>query len=433
MKKLSAKELFCIVLSLLPPAFLIFWAARLYFDIPFYDQWDFVPLLEKLYQGKLGWWHLWQQHNEHRLFLPKIVMLALARLSGWNISWELAFNIMLGGAIYSCLLYMFFRTQKRLGLPAVAWPVPALSLMAFSMNQMENWMWGWQMQILMCVLFAVAGIILLTGEKLDSGRFSLALVAGVAASFSFASGLGYWLAGLVPLAARQEAGRKNRLIVWCTLTFLVVFFYFLGYQRPLYSPSMWTFVHKPLMFANYALSFVGGYLFFYPWSLVAGVLGLLVFCFFCLLLAGSVREKRGLVLPYISLAVFSFVSALITGVGRVGLGIQQSGMSRYKSFSMLFWAGLIIICYLLIQCRTKLNRGTRFAAGLAAVMILFFLVFNSLRWTDYARLRRERLEMTKQALLRGKEDPILFFLHQDPTIFPERIEVLKKYHLNIWR
>ncbi|MBU0573787.1 MAG: hypothetical protein KKH83_04860, partial [Candidatus Margulisbacteria bacterium] len=67
------------------------------------------------------------------------------------------------------------------------------------------------------------------------------------------------------------------------------------------------------------------------------------------------------------------------------------------------------------------------------IMIALFLVFNSLRWTDYARLRRERLEMTKQALLRGKEDPILFFLHQDPTIFPERIEVLKKYHLNIWR
>ena len=39
-------------------------------NIPFMDDWQFVPLLEKAKNGTLTFQELWAPHDEHRLFLP---------------------------------------------------------------------------------------------------------------------------------------------------------------------------------------------------------------------------------------------------------------------------------------------------------------------------------------------------------------------------
>src|SRR3989442_15697534 len=68
-------------------------------NIPFWDQWEMVPLFQKYRSGELEWGDLWAQHAEHRIFFPRLIMLGLAVLSDWNIMWELYFNIVLGSLI----------------------------------------------------------------------------------------------------------------------------------------------------------------------------------------------------------------------------------------------------------------------------------------------------------------------------------------------
>src|SRR5262245_62975011 len=83
-----------LLLAFIPLAYLIVMVATYSVDVPFADQWALVPLLEKSYRGTLTLRDLWSQHNEHRLLFPRMIMLVLARLSGWNLRYELAVNIL---------------------------------------------------------------------------------------------------------------------------------------------------------------------------------------------------------------------------------------------------------------------------------------------------------------------------------------------------
>ena len=51
-------------------------------NVPYYDDWVMVPVLSGAQQVDAGW--LWQAHNDYRIPLPKLVLLALYHLSGWD-------------------------------------------------------------------------------------------------------------------------------------------------------------------------------------------------------------------------------------------------------------------------------------------------------------------------------------------------------------
>ena len=62
-------------------------------DVPYWDQWRLVPLLAALDDGTMRVSDLWAIHNEHRVLFPRLVMLGLAQLSGWNTRWEMAASL----------------------------------------------------------------------------------------------------------------------------------------------------------------------------------------------------------------------------------------------------------------------------------------------------------------------------------------------------
>ena len=104
-KSLFHRYIPIIVLSLIPIVVLIYFVVEYTVNVPHWDQWGLVPLLEKSYSGTLSFGDLWAQHNEHRAFFPKIVMLTLARFSGWNIAYELAANIIVSIGILTVITF----------------------------------------------------------------------------------------------------------------------------------------------------------------------------------------------------------------------------------------------------------------------------------------------------------------------------------------
>src|SRR5205823_9887048 len=59
-------------------------------DTPVLDQWDgTAPIFEKMQDGTLGVADFFVQHNEHRIFFPRLIFFALGRLTHWNIRTEL--------------------------------------------------------------------------------------------------------------------------------------------------------------------------------------------------------------------------------------------------------------------------------------------------------------------------------------------------------
>src|SRR5215208_7141850 len=88
-------------IACLPPLYLIIIILTNTVDVPFADQWALVPLLERSYRGTLSLHDLWAQHNEHRLLFPRLIMLALARLSAWNTHIEMLANVGLAAGIFA--------------------------------------------------------------------------------------------------------------------------------------------------------------------------------------------------------------------------------------------------------------------------------------------------------------------------------------------
>jgi hypothetical protein len=184
-----------LLLALLPPLILVLNVAEYHVDVPFWDQWNFVPLLGQSYEKGVTLADLWGQHNEHRLLFPRLIMLGLARASKYNINFELVVIILLAAATFALFWYQFFRTAGALGYSGFPWAVPVISLLVFTLGQAENWLWGWQIQIFLNVLAAVAGFVLLGGSPFRWGKYVCALGCGLLATYSFANGLLFWPAG----------------------------------------------------------------------------------------------------------------------------------------------------------------------------------------------------------------------------------------------
>src|SRR3954469_19358591 len=102
------------------PVALILGVIRYGVNVPFWDQWELVPVFEKYHQGTLTLLDLAALHNEHRVLFPRMIDLSLAVLTKWNIRAELlvSFGIMLAAGVL--LLLLIQREFGRQSLVAAA-------------------------------------------------------------------------------------------------------------------------------------------------------------------------------------------------------------------------------------------------------------------------------------------------------------------------
>lgn len=338
-----------LLLAAIPLVFLSVSIARYEVDVPFWDHWLFPPMLKESYEGTLSFESFWEQHNEHRPVFPRIAMLVLARLTGWDVSYELGLSVSMATGILAAFYYLTTVSMRSTGRRPTRWLLPLASLIVFSLAQWENWLWGWNLMIVMNVCAVVVGIALLAGEELSWIRLIGGVTAGIVATYSFANGLLYWLVGL-PVLLVSSSNRKRAIAVWVTAAAASLASYMYRYHKPSYHPSLWEAATKPLEYARYVLGYLGAPL--VSTNLAAapieGLLGLLAVCVLVWLLARRGHHLRTLV-PFAALALYAVGSALITGIGRVGFGSDQAFTSRYTTISSLLWLAIPGLLCLLVD------------------------------------------------------------------------------------
>ena len=357
---------------------LLLWAvSRYHVDVPFWDGWGLVPLLEKHYAGTLTLRDLLAQHNEHRPFFPRLVMIGLARVTHWDITFELLFNVLLAVGAYLALALQICRTKLLGGPLNVALLLPGLSVLAFSLNQWGNWLWGWQMQVFLNVLAVVLGVITLAGPgpEFRWWRFGVACLLGVVATFSFANGILYWVVAGSLLFVLNYTGRRERigaLAIWALVAAADAFVYLHGYHKPQTHPSLLAFLSDPIGYLDYVLVYLGSPLKSFGDGFAIGIGGLGVGALaggaIYLLRRGHVR--LWVLAPYLTLSLYSLASAMMTGVGRVGFGYEQATASRYVTISYLLWVGVLAILGLIASRGSARTPVTVVAFGLVLVITL---------------------------------------------------------------
>jgi hypothetical protein len=408
-------------------------------DAPYGDEWGEVPLMQKVLAHTSTFHDFWAPHNEHRIFFPRLVMVANLFLTGWDTRWEMAVSVALALGIFLLLVRQAGRTARALGQASPLWLPFFLSLLTFSLAAQENWFWGSQVQFLLVAVASVGALLLLSREPFTWGRFAGAILLAVVAVGSMAGGLLVWPAGLVGLILLYPSDRPRlrlALPIWGGLgvASFVLYFHDIG-QLGSGSPSGAVLGHSGET-VGFVLAYLGAPLWFYhqTGAIVAGALGLAL-----VLAAGGWllyrrRVPPATLLPYLLLIIFVLGNALVTAAGRVSGGVFTALAPRYLTISSLFWACALVLLALVgawpgATGGTRLGRARQGSLTALLVVIFYFAGANSYNGLGVAIKRFGELKTASTALRRGDEAGYRKYFGDDPALR----RFLMEHHLSLFR
>jgi hypothetical protein len=368
-KKTQFTHAILVTLAILPICFFGFLLIKYSVNVPYWDQWDTPGLaFEQLSKGTLSFKDLFAQHNESRKFFPRIIFIGLAFLTHWDVRYEMLLTF-LAACLVSLNIYRLScvtlnkSLASRLGLFFVA------NVLIFSLSQWENWFWGIQLVVFMPILCITTCLVIALSQQKMWMKFLLCCGLAIISSFSYANGMLCWLAFLPALVfspAWKNFKRKlHLLLLWFSAFILTVSAYFYNYQKPPAHPSLAAATVQPQQALIYFASFLGS-----PLAggnlKIAATVGLLLLGWtiaVCTYLLWRMIRDRTLtplysVASWLIIAGYSIISGLVTTVGRVGFGIEQSLAPRYTTFSLYLSVAVLYLTAIALQdCRTRFQHS----------------------------------------------------------------------------
>jgi hypothetical protein len=339
----------------LPLPILIWLVSRYAIPVPWADEFNLVPLIHEMNAHTLTFADLMAQHNEHRPFFPQGLMLAMAAISHWNISWEIAANVVLALLSLALLVRLVWQTFPDRAL--LRWTLAvAFSWIILSPSQYENWLWGWEIEWFLAVLGVLVTATALSGPgPVSKSRLGIAAVAAAVADYSLASGVLAWVGGLIILFCRGE--RRALKWTWTAIAVLIAAPYYYHYHSSTPSHGSLAFTVEHLgAFLRYFFVYLGDPLSTSPRGLlpglVAGLAGVclaLAFVGSCCYIGLRYRAALGRLAPWLAVGTFAAGSAALTGVGRLELGTAEALSSRYVSVSLLFLLATIVVTLIALE------------------------------------------------------------------------------------
>jgi hypothetical protein len=358
-------------------------------DVPWGDEYDLVPIVT----GKQGlsWHWLWSPHNEHRIPLPRLVRYVVLMLTG--VDFQVAPYVF--GALLSGLglgtAALVARLRGRFAYTDTFFP-----LLWLHWGQVENLLWGFQLQLLFSALLAtviLAGIVVgrrgLTVKLallVGLGLLLLPLCGtnGMLTALPLAGWLGYY--AIAPGASQGRAGAATAIALAAAGgVFLIAFPYFTGLSTG-NPPATVTILDQ----AKVAVAFLGmafGPAFGAYWWLAGGLVLLL-------LIGAAVAAARAVGAPTnglpraLGLAAFLstfLVMAAAVGHGRAANGIEGGIQSRYTTLLVPALCAVYYACELYLPAGP--GRVIRFGLLAAAAIVQFNADFG-LRYAEQFRARR---------------------------------------------
>ena len=143
-----------------------------------------------LYKGylnsSLSWSALFSAHNEHRIFLTRVLSLALFELDG---GWDPILQMMVNAALHVVAIVLIVLTLQRILRPGQVVLLVAFSAVLFVLPiGWENLLAGFQSQFYLLLIFSILALAGFAVAPALSLRWWLSVVCSLAAFFSMASG-----------------------------------------------------------------------------------------------------------------------------------------------------------------------------------------------------------------------------------------------------
>ena len=377
------------LLPLLPIACLLTLMANYAVNVPYADEFTMGPLLAKAHQHTLTVADLFTQHNEHRYFFSKLLIIALAGLAHGDVRAEMYFSVLLT-ILTSANLWLLVRRTLSLSLGRSLVVLFLINLLLFSPVQAENWTWGFQFPLFLCNYLFTCALLAAFSNLSAATKFAICLVLAAVATFSFGGGVLLW-ALTFPLGVLMTTGMKWKsktawCVAWGAAGIAAMALYFFHYIKPAGHPSIAASAN-PLDYFLYVTTFLGAHLAradrsepIFQAALVGS--GLLVLWGTAVIYAIRYRrdlELRRRMLPWIVLGSYATLNGLLAAVARIGFGIHQALDSRYTSFSLylsLAAVGLYTIFKQDFRTRSESLRFPGAVVRLETILLTAFAAFS---------------------------------------------------------
>lgn len=398
-------------------------------NVPIGDQWEMVPIFEDYRDGRLNFSDLWQQHNEHRILFPRLIMLVIAPMTQWNSRAEMLTGVVFVLVSFLLLVHLIYSVRRGNGrrdwllIPGAA----AVGAALFSPVQWENWLWGWELQWFLNVLALVATIwsLWILGPSKPGGAVAIAAFAALVGTYSLAPGSLIWVVSIPIFLVNPQLRRY--LIPWVAAGALVTVSYFYQYQKPIHHPPFAAFFEDARTSATFVLTYIGRPIpatSKYAWLAAVAEIAVMLGCLFF-----AARLRRRLVtnlIPFTAIAGYVVATALITGVGRAGFGLHHAATSRYTTISVLMVVATIGSLYAVVPASRERRAGVGF--GVVCIALIVVLLhdlpdeLNSMQeWRDHTLAARKCLVQATYPT----EGCLTLAYPDGPTVFKRSRQVIE--------
>jgi hypothetical protein len=291
------------------------------------------------------------------------------------------------------------------------------------------------------MIAVVWGIVLLSRPRVSSWDLTGAVLLAVIASYSVEAGFLFWGIGFVLLGAGRLPYQQKKvfLMVWAACALSAAALFLIDYNPRQALSGIPGAFRDPLGCVKYYLDYLGAYL-TVVYAFIPGVAGLACFTGTTLYLARRSGIDRMTYLPFLSLGFFALASGLgIAGVRFAGDVMAEAVTVRYVRYSLYFWLSNLVLAVMVWEDwkkesgLTKKNRldrlGRSFLGVTAVVLVGLSLATVIVKMRPHSMvLRQARAELS-----RLENDDLLQFIYGNPEIIRQRIGLLKKYRLSLFR
>src|SRR5947207_2378328 len=371
------------IVALIPMLHLTYLVRHYAVEVPTLDDWEMVSLIVDAHNGHLKWADIFAQQEEARTVLPKLIFVLSAAGGHWDVRNLMMMSVVCCWLTAAGIFVLLRRAGLGLGAIAVCFWLAALTI--FSPAQFELWIFASGFPSFLPALFLVAGLVVIGAPISTAWKFVLSGLFATASSFSLPHGLLAWgLTFPVLLLIRQVPRWRSWLIAWIGLGAACMAAYFWGYQKPPYLPAFAP--AAPLgEYVGFILEFLGGGL-AYAWkdrpALSAALFGAVQCVLFFAALVYCTRRIRDRAFiaktaPWFALGLYSFGSAVLAALGRVGYGARYAIASRYVTFSIYFTIAVIALMAIIVRevlSRQAPVRARAWTYAICAVLVIGYLV-----------------------------------------------------------
>ena len=411
-----------------------------YYPVPIWDEWTFVPLIERFYAGQLRLADFWAQLNEHRPFLLRILyLLDYAFFYGSKVF--LFIMIYVIQATHVALLSWLLMRYADISRSARMIGVCVIVILLFSAAQTETLYWAIGVQFSAVAFFATAIFLSLgaAASRVVRNRHAvlfvaLAILLATATTGTLASGILIWPL-MVALALWLRLPSKYAIAIAVVGTTLI------GLYLKDYEPvnihadpikSLWSMDKVFIYVAAYlgspgkvlgtgACVFIG----VVGFGMASATLLHLLLC----------REPpmhiRGALAANL---IFLMATAFLTGLGRINFGLEQALSSRYITMALTFWS-VLLIYWLIVLSRVPRQGSSAIQAGICAAFGLIAgieLLTQEQNSRIFLRTKPELDKASLALLLDVRAEELLNTLHWYPPQLVELAEVLRAHKLSIF-